>query len=77
MTFKVFSILLEATLKGKNMLPRGSIFFPLRLAAFEKHILFFKKLRVAPFGEHIIIFPLKVAPLLSMETDSTILKLFH
>ena len=32
---KLFSILVGATIKGKNMLPLGSIFFPLLVAPFK------------------------------------------
>ena len=33
--FKLFSIIIGATLKGKNMLPMGSIFFPLIVVPFK------------------------------------------
>ena len=35
MPFRLFSIFIGATLKGKDMLPMGSIFFPLIVAPFQ------------------------------------------
>ena len=37
---KILSIIIGATLKGKNMLPMGSIFFPLIVAPFKTFFLY-------------------------------------